>query len=708
MPFAALPAFILSGCGRDTFVAGEDLDKFCAALSAKVDSALVAPETAKSDAATLELARAELLWLVGVDSLKSVLKKENGAAFLENFLNNRVWLEKFLVSGPVDAGVPATEGLSVLCDLWNFDRAGVEGKFNSLATAVAVNYAAVPFRTEAKSLEIDPFRRTTPVDRYAFFRDADNAGRLDPMFDTLRTWELRFVVDAPLDNDALRWALDNVNVPLRDYPEAYTMNGYRRINAFGDSVHGPLYYMPWRATENRMISILKRGGVCGALSTFGATAAQAHGIPAYPVGQPGHCAYAVRIAPGKWTGGTFGAHAGLPLHYFWAQSTYYSVLMEEAFADDAKILDSTRDLWIARRAFGTGKFDAAENACLAAIAAQPANFDAWALRIDIAEKNPATTPADLQKIADDILAKLSNHMRPACDLLARFEGKLLAGKTPAEKIAWFTRVHETLSRTKGEISWHWRADDLLGRQVAQLPANLDDRLALFKKAVALHARTSDEFLGQLLDWGVKNLGGAEKSIEALAEVVSEGEGDINAKSAEKILGTAILASAKAKSLPAFQAAVKAADKYVQPTINFKLDRPEGLKIVSADGLLSTSTTTPWDLPLTHGNVLTEKGGLFHTAAQKTPSATVQLNGAKKLTGILIVNRDQYPARAKPLIVSTSTDGATWTKIWESNDVKPQWFIPLEGNGVKAVYVKVTSKHDVKDYFHLRAIVVYGE
>ncbi len=51
-------------------------------------------------------------------------------------------------------------------------------------------------------------------------------------------------------------------------------------------------------------------------------AAQAHGIPAYPVGQPGHCAYgaAVRVKRGEWKGGFGGPDGGMHNHIFGGQA----------------------------------------------------------------------------------------------------------------------------------------------------------------------------------------------------------------------------------------------------------------------------------------------------------------------------------------------------------------------------------------------------
>lgn len=49
-----------------------------------------------------------------------------------------------------------------------------------------------------------------------------------------------------------------------------------------------------------MPRILDYGGVCGAVSKFGASCCQAFGVAAMPVGQPGHCAMIWRAPGGRW------------------------------------------------------------------------------------------------------------------------------------------------------------------------------------------------------------------------------------------------------------------------------------------------------------------------------------------------------------------------------------------------------------------------
>ncbi|MDR2981838.1 MAG: discoidin domain-containing protein [Puniceicoccales bacterium] len=710
---AAVDSYALTALRLESFINRNDVDGLKTALAKESDN--------------LSLAQGELVRLVGTDGIKAIAAKPNGETFLRVFLGDQEWLEMFLASGPVGEGKPAAEGLMVLYDLWSADKARDARGFRPLATALALNTTIEPFRSTLRGLENSSLRPITPASRYFFFKNAYLANKLNPIFKTLQTWSLRFVVSANHDDQGLAWALDNVNLPAWRYVDACWFVEYRGVNAFGDTIQGPLFYMPWREQDNSMENPYKHGGVCGSLSTFGSVAARAHGIPSYTVGQPGHCAYAVRLGPGDWAGG-FGGPAGGPHQYFWGGSYYYILLMEDAFAgalktkdgittlsDEStartKMLNSQRHLWKAQQAIEKGDRRQAERDCIAALEAQSTNFSAWEMRINNASADPSVLAKGWQGLADEILAKLSNHTKPMCDLLAKFEEKqLLPQMDNAARLAWFERIHKTIAGTKGQITWDWQLDSVFANQIKQFPKDSSEQWAFFQNALALHAATNEQFLGQLLDWGVKNLGegSADKCITALAAVVAEGGDQLNTKATEKILGTAILAAEKAKSRDAFQAAVKAASKYVKPTAPAKLERPEGLTLVSSDGLLTLSTTSGWDRPLEHGGVLTEKGGFFHTNNEKTPSATVELRNTTTLTGILLINSDGHAGRQKSLVVSVSTDGATWHKIWESDKVQGQWFIPLSDKGTRARWVKVESQHENPEVFHLRGILVYGE
>ena len=56
------------------------------------------------------------------------------------------------------------------------------------------------------------------------------------------------------------------------------------------------------------------GGVCGTVSTYGSAAAQVHGIPSAAIGQPGHCAYIIRVGQ-EWpvaNSVTWPSHVSVP------------------------------------------------------------------------------------------------------------------------------------------------------------------------------------------------------------------------------------------------------------------------------------------------------------------------------------------------------------------------------------------------------------
>lgn len=68
----------------------------------------------------------------------------------------------------------------------------------------------------------------------------------------------------------------------------YSLLKYRSTNPdTGASVHGSQFYGP----NPTIREVVKYGGVCGAMSKFSSILAQCYGVPALPVGQPGHSAY---------------------------------------------------------------------------------------------------------------------------------------------------------------------------------------------------------------------------------------------------------------------------------------------------------------------------------------------------------------------------------------------------------------------------------
>ena len=119
---------------------------------------------------------------------------------------------------------------------------------------------------------------------------------------SLSAWHLRHVVASWAEDQELGWARDNVpeefRTPGKIGEAAHKMVAYTTFNSNGVSVQdGAAFYDHQPVTLAKMAEV---GAVCGGISKFGVAMAQAFGVPATPVAQPGHCAY-LWWKEGKWT-----------------------------------------------------------------------------------------------------------------------------------------------------------------------------------------------------------------------------------------------------------------------------------------------------------------------------------------------------------------------------------------------------------------------
>ena len=71
--------------------------------------------------------------------------------------------------------------------------------------------------------------------------------------------------------------------------------------------------------------------------------------------------------------------------------------------------------------------------------------------------------------------------------------------------------------------------------------------------------------------------------------------------------------------------------------------------------------------------------------------------------------------AATLHLSISSDGKTWTEVWKSEKILPQWEVPVndflagaEVPGRKARYLRLETKPEKPEPFHLKQVQVYGK
>ena len=139
--------------------------------------------------------------------------------------------------------------------------------------------------------------------RYDFYKKSFMEKKLFPQFLTLEPWEFGILFRGRESIEELAWAQDYLadKKKIQAGNAGYACCGlipYRMKNKQGISVHvGGAFY------DHKPVSLqiyVEYGGVCGAVSKGAAGFLRAKGVPAYPIGQPGHCAFIWKHPKGQW------------------------------------------------------------------------------------------------------------------------------------------------------------------------------------------------------------------------------------------------------------------------------------------------------------------------------------------------------------------------------------------------------------------------
>lgn len=355
------------------------LDAYLAALSSSLHDALdgKAPKVTAKFAATDAGAFALLQWRL-LNQLSPEARAALGTQHADTMawlLSNREPLELFLTSGDIMAD-RWSDATRILCEIVGKDAAATTGLPLRLAVATALVFST-PVTWMADGSAIDPIKR------YESYRKWDAEGVLFTSFRDLSAWELRYVVGSWSSDEDLVWARAHIKDELRARDrvgDAAHMLAYIDTNKNGVSVQaGGKFY------DNKPMTLaimLEYGGVCGAISRFGTSMAQAFGVPAMPIGQPGHCAFLWQKSPHTWSinndvsgWAESGCHGGI--HITWGHPAWLVPLMQEAQSDRADFVAS--EVLRAAAAFAVGS---TRDALLAQACTRcPKNYGAWTERV---------------------------------------------------------------------------------------------------------------------------------------------------------------------------------------------------------------------------------------------------------------------------------------------------------------------------------------
>lgn len=650
----------------------------------------------------------ELIRTTGADVMSTFAASHpKKASFLCALAQDAEWLELYLSCGLVPCRTDV--GLDVLYRIWMVEKMDVRNK--GLAVALASAWGGGETDPNPHRLTRDP-RRFNPVWRYRFFEKHAAAGRLHPNYKNLRPWELRFVVGNPWqdwDDKSFEWALDNINVPWDRYQDSCWAATYTGTSKFGDSVQGGMYNLPY-SDLSQAETCHRNGGVCGAMSHLGCVAAQAHGIPAYTVGQPGHCAYAVRTERGKWVGGFGGPDGGMHNRIFGNQAPTSYLLMETVFADDATIERAYRCSFCARALEATGDTAGAIAMWQQALQSAPLHPFFRTALCKLMQQQGLSTQQAYDYLAKTIPLYKGNGFA-AVQMAADFD-RQIAAMSDEQKSQLYALMHRMIAGTPS--SWAVKCEELIQKQSDSL-SSPEGKVKFLTATFSTHMDAEDPTtFGQILEWAVKTyLAAGQEQLfsRAFSRAAAAAGGPADADKGKKMAAAydkAIVAAEQARSAAAFRSLTEAAVKLAGPCkVNVPLRATVPGKPVQA-AMLRLSTSCRWDKPVRHINVTTPTGGWSHTDREEQPYMVVELPAHRYVSGAILRKVDGNEGRMRKATLYTSEDGATWVPRATTQNMPKEWAVTF-ADGTRCKWVKVEFDNSGgADFAHLSHFVIYSK
>ncbi len=387
----------------------------------------------------------EIVSRVGEDNLKSFASKnKENAEFLNWLLNDEEAMKEYLngglpskaKQGTMDAYfygndnkvIPEKElsALEVWSKIWNKDSASKEGINLKIAIATSLEFAS-PVMSWPANKVLDP------VERYLNFKDANLNNELFPCFETFNVRNLRNIVNVKLTNEDIVWLrqhtkdvsegkidekfkwqkehikkkdlLSQDKIAESDYTIQYTTKNPEGKSVFQSGFYG----------DNPTIQkVVEYGGVCGALSKYGTASSQVFGVPAYAVGQPGHCAFLYLKSDNKWyignniSGWTGTAHYNTTIPYMFLNETLSQE--QDAYANSEELRMLANDI---------NSNDKSKSILDEAIKACPLNYNAWENKLDLMLNDSSTSKEDFEKVSSDIMNAFAQYPQVMENLLVK-------------------------------------------------------------------------------------------------------------------------------------------------------------------------------------------------------------------------------------------------------------------------------------------------
>lgn len=709
------------------------------------------------------------------EQLALLCKDAKFRSFMGRFMNDLHWVESFVYAGACRSPEKAIEILAALAahdpDILDgrskraghADSSRIKGENASsrrsgeiamkrrIATAIAAEYGRNGW-TFSDEEEAAKFRNLLPPKtdlkdrfslakaRYDYFVSSWRKGLLNPVFDELEDWDLRIVCGWKDKNGhgsakTLRWMRDNASLPEEEAYNAACQVPYRLVNLFGDSIHSEEYYRPFNnyyyGNFNKEVRDI--GAVCGGNAHFGASSCIAQGIPAMTMGEPGHCAYAVRVN-GKWKR-NFSVSPKHGMHWeLWGERAFSFLDLAQGFYSEGYRTKVSQQ--VAAIASVLAQNRNPKNSVVVyelATDIQPLNYPAWS---SFFESLKNILPHDKKKwmqVNEAFCRGMgSKHPEVCMTVLNKQVYPALMGllRTREEKLKVCEDFLNNMDRTEDEPKWG--LEKLLQSQAALFgaviassasplgsesdeesenvnvklssPSSRDDLLAYFKMMTRC-LMGKPAFAADAMSWGSEFAGSISSDMQnEFTQMALQASGNARGEDKESLLKTALVGAENNQNIATFQSIAK---KFGKKEPNLPKIDPYPGELLSSGGLIRFSSLSPqYDDPSEHPGVIETSGGRFHTNnSGENEWAEVVMRRPGTVTGIVIVTMDSNEFRLHDWRVETSMDGNAWTPLSPLPDRPKQNVIYIDGKNTQCQRVRVFR--DGKDFFHLRAIHVYG-
>ncbi|MFI3243974.1 MAG: hypothetical protein R3Y56_06960 [Akkermansia sp.] len=592
------------------------------------------------------------------------------------------------------------------------------GRRRDIAQAIAMEYARFNWDADVA------------VKRGQFFLRYFDEGRFHRVSKQVSMPLVRLWVGAKGNHNSMsvssmQWYVDNAHMPQKYYTGFKGQGaicwrcGWRRNNLIGDSIHRNYYETYTKGYgDNFARQTLDLGGVCGAISSFGAGCALGNGIPAMTMGEPGHCAYTI-LVDGKWMP-AYSLSWKRNLHWqHWDGVNFFSSLQmaHDMYNTKSQAAKTTQALQLCAAATCLEKNkDAGKVSDLyqVAIKLQPNSYPIYRDYLAFLDAHPQGNTAAV--VLKDMCQSLTKEYPEMAAFILQKNGMPVLDKANANVrtvIATdFWRACEGESIAPWDMTAYLSAQaDWIGKAEGKPNVNI---VKFYGKLLAAVIK-KEELTPAVMSWAST---WSQKQDKRTQEEMSKTTMSVLKAAASKgismdvMLAKAILNAEATDDIDSFITLNKMVDEDKRYEGKMPEFEPFPGELISAGGLVRMSSTIDkHDTPLKHAGLLDLRGGKFHTGKDKDAYVVVQMPRIAQVSGLVFIGTPNQRGRLKNIKVQVSETGAdgSWEDVHDCGDATPDRVnrIDLSQKKPRARFVRLLRVGG-PEFFHLNGIYIYGK